>query len=640
MTAHLFTTQRSISSKLKFAFRLSLSVALVQSTFCCNLPAHSQVQVIKMGSSASKKLDESGKKIEENGKKQDSALLAQYDNLVEQYFASAFSFAPSWGTQVGFHQYDKQLEDLSAASLKNNEATLIDYRRKFSDPAFLQLPRAQRLDLAMVQASISASLLDLQELHWLNRDPDKYPSLIADSVFSLAKRNFAPVDERLVSVISRIEKAPSLLAAGRANIQPDIVPAIYAEVALEQLPGTIELFKTTIPAAFASANPELKEKFEKANAKLIAELISYQTFVKEKVLPNAHGQFAIGEVAYRKKLAFDEMEDEKLDVILANGYKELRRLQARFKQLAHEINPKVSALECFESIASDHPQPDKLVSSTANVLDRIATFIEEKKIVTIPSKDRVTVAESPSFMRALTFASMDTPGPYEDTAKEAFYYVTPVESDWDKKRIEEHMRFFSYADLINTSVHEAYPGHYVQFLWVKHAPSKVRKLLGCSSNAEGWAHYCEQLMMEQGLPAASSEPGEKEKNLEQKKLEQKKLELVQIHDALLRVCRYIVGIEMHTRGLSYDKGREFFIKEGFMEKANAERETKRGTKDPTYLVYTLGKLKIIALKAEYQAKMGDKFDQKDFHDRFLKCGFPPLKVVRTEVLDLDWPKSN
>jgi uncharacterized protein (DUF885 family) len=202
------------------------------------------------------------------------------------------------------------------------------------------------------------------------------------------------------------------------------------------------------------------------------------------------------------------------------------------------------------------------------------------------------------------------------------------------------MRFFSYADLVNTSVHEAYPGHYVQFLWVKHAPSKVRKLLGCSSNAEGWAHYCEQLMIEQGLPASSSESGDKEKNLEQKKLEQKRLELVQIHDALLRVCRYIVGIEMHTRGLSYDKGREFFINEGFMEKANAERETKRGTKDPTYLVYTLGKLKIIALKAEYQAKMGDKFDQKDFHDRFLKCGFPPLKIVRTEVLDLDWPKSN
>lgn len=640
MTAHSFTTAKPVTKAMtktkNKTILLSLSVAIAQISFSfgfvASFPAYGQVQVIKMGrgKSANESTKESAK---ESTKESSQALLARYNQLVDQYFASAFAFAPSWGTQVGFHQYDKELEDLSAASLKKNEATLIEYRRQFSDPTFRQLPRAERLDLSMVEANISANLLDLQELHSLNRDPDRYPSLIADSVFSLAKRNFAPVDDRLASVISRIEKAPALLTAGRENIQPNIVPAIYAEVALEQLPGTIELFKTTIPAAFSTASPQLKEKFATANAKLIAELISYQKFVKEKVLPNARGQFAIGEAAYCKKLAFDEMEEEKLDVILANGYKELRRLQARFKQLAHEINPKIGALECFESIASDHPEPAKLVSSTANVLDRIAAFIEEKKIVTIPSKDRVTVAESPSFMRALTFASMDTPGPYEDVAKEAFYYVTPVESDWDKKRVEEHMRFFSYADLLNTSVHEAYPGHYVQFLWVKHAPSKVRKLLGCSSNAEGWAHYCEQLMIEQGLPASDS--AAKDKTPEEKKLEQEKLELVQIHDALLRVCRYIVGIEMHTRGLSYDKGREFFIKEGFMEKANAERETKRGTKDPTYLVYTLGKLKIIALKEEYKAKMGANFSQQDFHDRFLKTGFPPLKIVRTEVLDLD-----
>ena len=352
MTAHSFT-------KL-----LSLSVAIAL-TSSFNLASYGQVQVIKMGRGLSK-----------NEEKPKQSVESQYNELVEQYFASAFAFAPSWGTQVGFHEYDRQLEDLSSSALKKNEATLIEYQKKFSNPAFLLLPRAERLDLSMVQANISASLLDLQELHSLNRDPDRYPSLIADSVFSLAKRNFAPLDERLLSVISRIEKAPALLAAAKENIQPNIVPPIYAEVALEQLPGTIELFKTTIPGIFATANPQLKEKFATANAKLLEELVSYQTFVKEKVLPNAHGQFAIGEAAYCKKLAYDEMEEEKLDVILANGYKELRRLQERFKKLAHTINPKVSALECFESIASDHPQPDKLVSSTADVLDRIAAFIE------------------------------------------------------------------------------------------------------------------------------------------------------------------------------------------------------------------------------------------------------------------------
>lgn len=180
------------------------------------------------------------------------------------------------------------------------------------------------------------------------------------------------------------------------------------------------------------------------------------------------------------------MEEAPLSVLLPRGYSELQRLQKRFKDLAGQINPKISALECFASISSDHPPSEKLVPATAAVLDRLAEFIEKKEILTIPSSDRVTVAESPSFLRALTFASMDTPGPYESKAKEAFYYVTPAEKSWSKERTEEHMRSFSYPDLVNTSVHEAYPGHYVQFLWVKKAPSKVRKLLGCSSNDEGW----------------------------------------------------------------------------------------------------------------------------------------------------------
>ena len=179
--------------------------------------------------------------------------------------------------------------------------------------------------------------------------------------------------------------------------------------------------------------------------------------------------------------------------------------------------------------------------------------------------------------------------------------------------------------MINTSVHEAYPGHYVQFLWGKSAPSKVRKLLGCSSNAEGWAHYCEEMMIEEGLTKVTlAGDGGKDAGL--------KLELIQLHDALLRACRYIVGIEMHCKGMTYNDGVAFFMKEGFMEKANADRETKRGTKDATYMVYTLGKLKILKLREDYKAMMGDKYSLKEFHDRFLGCGFPPLKIVRSEMM--------
>jgi uncharacterized protein (DUF885 family) len=624
MLNSLFNNEPTMSTIKSVYARGGRSLAaLLLTTFIFSPQSFAQVSVIKLSP------DKPAGKREISPVESETALTARFDRLVDEYFAALFAFSPTWGTQVGFHQYDGELEDLSQQSLKRYEEKLLAFRQSFSSNDFDRLSRAGRLDRAMVLANISASLLDLQELHSFNRDPDKYPSLIADSVFSLTKRNFAPLDERLKSVIARLEKAPALFAAARANLDPKAVPPIYASVALEQLPGTIDLFKTTIPDAYQKADAALLNRFRKANDKVLSELTDYQSFIKDKIVPVASGNFGIGADAYSKKLLFDEMESESLPVILQNGYTELSRLQKRFKALAAEIAPGVDERKCFESIAEDHPSPDKLVSSTDAVLSSIADYIEKKKIVSIPSANRVTVAESPSFMRALTFASMDTPGPYEEKATEAFYYVTPPESSWDKTKIEEHMRFFSYADLINTSVHEAYPGHYTQFLWLKQAPSKVRKILGCSSNAEGWAHYCEEMMIEEKLPATA------DGNV----MAAKKLELVQLHDALLRACRYIVGIEMHTGKMTFDQGVAFFIKEGFMEKANAERETKRGTKDPTYLVYTLGKLKILALRDEYKAKMskeGKTYNMTDFHNRFLKCGYPPLKVVRTELLDLPY----
>ena len=552
---------------------------------------------------------------------------AKYDALVDSFFDFVFAHSPSWGTNVGLHQYDKKLENLSKASLEEEYKGYKEFLEKFENlPGKETLPMGKRDDLSLVIATIKDNMLEHEQIKNFERDPDRYPSLIADSVFSLTKRNFAPLKERLESVVAREELAPSILKQARENLVPGSVPRIYVKVALEQLPGTVEMIKTTIPTAFKDVKDEaLVSRYKAANDKLLKELADYETFIKTSILPASCEPFAIGRNSFVKKIAYEEMETEDLDVLLKRGYDELHRLQGRFKAVSHEINPALSTFECFEEVAKSHPAPDQLVPSTAAVLDGLRSFCLDKNLVTIPSKEQVTVAETPSFLRALTFASMDTPGPFETKAKEAFYYVTPAEKDWDAKHVEEHMRFYSYADLINTSVHEAYPGHYVQFLWQKTAPTKVRKLLGCSSNAEGWAHYCEEMAIQEGLGSVAL-PGAK---VDKAAL---KLEFVQLHDALLRACRYIVGIEMHCKGMSYDQGIAFFMKEGYMEKANAERETKRGTKDATYMVYTLGKLKILALREDYKKKMGDKYSLKDFHDRFLRCGFPPLKIVREEML--------
>ena len=218
-------------------------------------------------------------------------------------------------------------------------------------------------------------------------------------------------------------------------------------------------------------------------------------------------------------------------------------------------------------------------------------------------------------MRALTFASMDIPGPYETVAKEAFFNVTLPEAGWPPQQVAGHMAAFNRGTIISTAIHEAYPGHYVQFLWVQRAPSKVRKLLGASSNAEGWAHYAEQMMLDEGYGSGDG-----------------RLRLGQLQDALLRNARYIAGIAMHTGRMTFGEAVEFFVKEGYQTRDNAIREVKRGTSDPTYLVYTLGKLEILALREEYRKKRGAAFRLEEFHDRFLAQGYPPIKLVREAML--------
>jgi uncharacterized protein (DUF885 family) len=209
------------------------------------------------------------------------------------------------------------------------------------------------------------------------------------------------------------------------------------------------------------------------------------------------------------------------------------------------------------------------------------------------------VEETPPFMRALTSASMDTPGPYEKVAKEDFFNVTLP---------------------ISTAVHEAFPGHYVQFLWMPEAPSKIRKLIAANTNVEGWAHYCEQMMMDEGYGGGDL-----------------KLRLGQLQDALLRDARFIVGIKLHTGQMTFDQGVDFFVKEGYQPKTTAERETKRGTADPTYLYYTLGKLEILKLREDYKKLRGSAFTLEEFHNNFLKQGMAPIRIVRKEMLGNDSP---
>jgi uncharacterized protein (DUF885 family) len=548
------------------------------------------------------------------------AQAQSWDALVDRFFDQAdFRFNPSAGTSAGFHQYDAQLEDFSAATIQQQRATLHQYEQEVSQFPAGQLTPEQSADRDLVLGTIRSWLLDLESIRIWEKNPDHYTSTATNAVFVIMARTFAPPEERLRSVIARERQIPKMLAAARANLKNP--PRIYTEIAIEQMPGMIGFFQKDVPSAFTAVKDQaLLAQFHQANAAVIAELQAYEKFLKTDLLPRSNGDFRIGTDNFRKKLLYDEMVDIPLDRLLEIGFANLRQNQQAFRDTEKKIDVNKSAQQILTEAEKDHPAPDKLLQTFRDTLGGIRDYVTQHHIVTIPSPTPPIVEETPPFMRALTFASMDTPGPYEKVAKEAFFNVTLPEKTWTAKEIEEHMEAYNRGTIASTAIHEVYPGHYVQFLWMQNAPSKVRKLLGANSNAEGWAHYCEQMVIDEGYGNGDL-----------------KLRLGQLQDALLRNARFIVGIEMHTGQMTFEQGVDFFVKEGFQTRTNGERETKRGTSDPTYLYYTLGKLEILKLREDYRKMRGASYTLQDFHDNFMRHGWPPIKIVRRAMLKNDSP---
>src|SRR3984885_9323927 len=558
-----------------------------------------------------------------------SEKRAAWDKLADEYFDQVyFKFAPSNGTSDGLHQYDAMLEDYSRAGIDANIAELRAFDKRVEELDAKGLDETRAADRELVLANIRGTLLTLEVVRPWEKNPDSYSSGISNSVYVIMVRKFASADERLRSVVAREEKMPAVFAAARANLKNP--PRIYTEIALEQLPDIIRFFQNDVPAAFAGASdPTVKAAFAKSNGAVIEGLRSYAEWLKSDVLPRSNGDFRIGAETFSKKLMYDEMVDTPLDRLGEIGWADLRKNQAEFKRVAAELEPDKSASDVLAELMADHPAADHLLQSFRDTFDGLIGFIRAKNIITIPSDVRPILQATPPFMRATTFASMDTPGPFEHVAKEAYFNVTLPEAHDTAEEIAGRMSAFNVGTIVSTATHEAYPGHYVQFLWVHEAPTKTRMLLGATTNAEGWAHYCEQMMLDEGF----GQPGTGAKDAREAKL----IRLGQLQDALLRDARFIVGIQMHTGKMSTDQAIDFFQKEYYQSKETAVVETKRGTGDPTYLYYTLGKLEILKLREDLKAKQGAAFKLQQFHDDFMRQGPAPIKIIRKAMLHDDSP---
>lgn len=556
-------------------------------------------------------------------------VVAAWNALADEYLDEvSFKFHPSAGTDAGLHQYDALLEDYSRKEIDREISALHKIEARIAAFDARRLDEVHAADREMLLSTARSELLTLDVIRPWEKNPDIYSSGITRSTFLIMSRKFAPPDERLKSLIAREKQMPAVFAAARENLKNP--PRVYTEIALEQLPAIIGYFQQDVPGAFTDAkDPEVKAEFAKTNAAVIAALTSYQQWLKSDLLPRSGGDFRFGAETYSKKLLYDEMVDTPLDRLLEIGLADLRKNQAEFSRIAREVDPEKTPHEVLEILHGIHPPPDQLLQAFRDTFDGLIAFIRQKHIITIPSEVRPILEETPPFERATTFASMETPGPFERVSTEAFFNVTLPGPQDTPAEIEGWMAGFNRGTIVSTSVHEAYPGHYVQFLWVPQAPTRVRKLIGADSNSEGWAHYCEQMMLDEGF----GQPGVGAKDA----ADARWVRLGQLQDALLRNARFIVGIQIHRGKMSFDQAVEYFVKEGYQSREGALVETKRGTSDATYLYYTLGKLQILKLREDVKKKDGAAFSLEKFHDDFMRQGFPPIKIVRRTLLGDDSP---
>ncbi|MBF6614664.1 MAG: DUF885 domain-containing protein [Chloroflexi bacterium] len=535
----------------------------------------------------------------------------KFTEFADRQLTLMFEFMPPMASNFGLHEYDGRTPDLSKEAVQRRieELNQALAEMKTIDPSNFE-PDMQ-LDYSLLEQGLASQLFDIAEDRKQSYDPMTI-SWFAD-VTNYIKRDYAPIEERLRKLIELERGIPRLIEQGIALLEPPLSRP-HLEISIQMCGGQADYMRKNLPESLAGVdNSQLMAEFQQANNKAVEALDGYVQFLKNQQA-SAKEEFAIGAEMFSRMLVVNELVDMPLEHLLEVGRANLEANKQAFIETARLINPSRDAREVANNVAEDHPTEDSLIVETAAMLDEIRQYLIDKDIISVPSNVRCKVQETPEFLR-WGFAFMDSPGPFEEKATEAYYYVTPVEKNWTPEQKEEWLRRFNYATLRDVSVHEAYPGHYVHFLHAANVMSPVRKAFGSYSFVEGWAHYCEQMMVEEGYRS--------ENNL---------LRFAQLSEALLRNCRYVVSIMMHTGRMTLEEAVQFFMENAFMEELPAQKEAMRGTFDPGYLNYTLGKLMLLRLREDMKAKEGANFNLKNFHDRVLALGYPPVPLVRRHLL--------
>ncbi len=536
-------------------------------------------------------------------------------HFVDDYLGYLYEVHPTGASMDGVHTHDDLLEDYRRTAIDTHLGALAGFLRRLDAIPVAQLPAREQVEHAIVAANIRARQYDIEQVRSWERNPHPYADTLASSLASQTIFTHTPETDRVRRVLSKLRQVPRLVQAARDNIKDP--PAIFVKVGIETWRGTMSFINADLPRAFSGVDDlHLLGDLADACTEAVQTIGAYVADLENEVRPNARGSFRLGRERFESKLRHEEGITLPVERLLAIAMRELAATQEEFRTVAGRLNGG-DPLAAWTHAKRQQPEPGRLIDTAREQVTELKTFLERNSVVSMPDHAEVGVAPTPDFFR-WSSASMWTPGPFEAKPSRAMYYLTDVDRSWDPARQAEHLRDFNLPTLWTISIHETYPGHFLHYQFLRRVDSKVRRstLFAPASYMEGWAHYCEQMMLEAGFGRGDHA-----------------LKLGQLAEALVRLARFVVGIKLHTDDWSVEQGVRFFRDEAFLEEANARREAERGTFDPTYLVYSAGKLMLLKLRRDWQEQQGGKPSLRAFHDALLAQGAAPFWALRRLMLD-------
>lgn len=542
--------------------------------------------------------------------------------FVDGYLDAFARRHPSIASGNGIHDHDDLLEDFSPQAIAAEIVDLKKMRSELRGFDATKLSADEKVDQRILEGIIDGWLLEQETLQNWKRNPMLYAAALADGIHNQMTMEYAPGPVRMRRVIAKLHAAPKLLAAAKANVTNP--PKLFAQRGVTMMRGAANMLGGDLRLAFANeGTPQLRDSLAKAADLVKPQVEAYANWLEKEVLPKATGDFTVGAVALSRRFLAEELIDTPLPRMVQIGERELKASQAAFRAAAAKVDPKKDALVVWHEAWKDHPQMGQVIASTQRIVDSLTAFVRAKNLASVPADEMVIVAQSQPF--DIGAASMHASPPLEQVPVKSFYYVNEPKSSGDAAQDEERLQRSNKYSVTVTSSHEAMPGHWLHSIYMRKTPGKIRRIwIGLnpfpqpSSGQDGWAHYAEQLIVDQGYDNGNP-----------------RYVMAQQSDALMRICRLLSGIRVHTKQWTLDDAQACFEKEAYLAPPAAKREAERAAYDPTYGGYFLGKRGFLKLRKDMQARLGKKFDLKAFHEQVMSDGIAPIWAHRALLLPGD-----